>query len=202
MFTGIIECLGHVKAIEKEGANIHFSIESPVSKELKVDQSISHNGVCLTVVKQMNDTHVVTAIKETCDRSNLGDLQLGDVVNLERAMLGHSRFDGHFVQGHVDSTSKCVDIKDESGSWLFTFSYEDGEAGLFVDKGSVTINGVSLTVIKPENNRFSVAIIPYTYENTTFKQIKIGSTVNIEFDIIGKYINKNASLYLEKLKQA
>ena len=200
MFTGIIECLGEVKGIEKEGTNIHFKIESAISDQLKIDQSIAHNGVCLTVIEQEDSYHVVTAIKETCDRSNIGSLQVGSSVNLERAMLGNSRFDGHFVQGHVDSTATCLAVKDETGSWLFTFSYKAEEANLYVDKGSVCINGVSLTVIKPENNQFSVAIIPYTLEHTTFKDIKIGTVVNIEFDIIGKYINKNANLYLEKLK--
>lgn len=200
MFTGIIECLGTVKDIKKEGTNVHLNIASPISNELKIDQSVAHNGVCLTVVEQTNDQHIVTAIKETMERSNLSGLKTGDVINLERAMLGTSRFDGHFVQGHVDSTAKCLDVKDESGSWLFTFSYEDSEAAMYVDKGSICINGVSLTVIKPENNKFSVAIIPYTYEHTSFKQIKVGTVVNIEFDIIGKYINKNASLYLAQLK--
>ncbi len=199
MFTGIIECLGQIKDIQREDSNINLSIESPISADLKIDQSVSHNGVCLTVVEKSEVHHVVTAIKETCERSTIGNFKKGASINLERAMLGTARFDGHFVQGHVDTTAKCLAVKDESGSWLFTFSYKDEEENLFVDKGSVCINGVSLTVIQPQNNSFSVAIIPYTFEHTTFKDIKVGTEVNIEFDIIGKYINKNAALYLERL---
>lgn len=199
MFTGIIETLGQVKEIKKEGTNIDFTFSSSISKELKIDQSISHNGVCLTVIAKDDDSHTVTAIKETCDRSNIGQLNEGDVVNLERAMLANARFDGHFVQGHVDGQSTCLNVENKDGSWVFTFSYQDEEAMMFVDKGSVTINGVSLTVVNPHENQFSVAIIPYTFEHTNFKNIKVGDTVNLEFDVVGKYINKQAKFYLQKL---
>jgi len=199
MFTGIIETLGKVEDLKKEGANLHLTISSLITEELKIDQSVSHNGVCLTVVKKDGSKYTVTAVKETCQRSNIGNLRQGDVVNLERAMLANARFDGHFVQGHVDGLSTCLSIKNEDGSWLFTFSYLDTEEMMFVDKGSITINGVSLTVINPKDNTFSVAIIPYTYEQTNFKSIAIGDTVNIEFDVVGKYINKQAKFYLQKL---
>jgi len=199
MFTGIIETLGKVEDLKKEGSNLHLTISSLITEELKIDQSVSHNGVCLTVVKKDGSKYTVTAVKETCQRSNIGNLKQGDLVNLERAMLANARFDGHFVQGHVDGLSTCLSIKNEDGSWLFTFSYLDTEEMMFVDKGSITINGVSLTVINPKDNTFSVAIIPYTYEQTNFKSIAIGDTVNIEFDVVGKYINKQAKFYLQKL---
>ena len=197
MFTGIIEGLGTVEKIEKEGSNVHFTISSSISDELKIDQSLSHNGVCLTVVAQETGKHVVTAIEETLTRSNIGDLEVGRTVNLERAMMANARLDGHIVQGHVDTTGKCVEIKEADGSWYFTFQYQPTKEHLLVDKGSICINGVSLTVVAPKNDLFSVAIIPYTYENTTFKDIQIGSTINLEFDIIGKYIAKYSGLYLK-----
>ncbi len=195
MFTGIIEAAGEVKSIRKEGSNVHFTIASPVSSELKIDQSVAHNGVCLTVVNAENDTHTVTAIEETLKRSNLGDLEVGDLVNLERAMLANARLDGHMVQGHVDTTGVCVAIEVLDGSWYFRFKYQPTEAHLLVDKGSICINGVSLTVVEPEAEIFSVAIIPYTFEHTTFKTMQIGDRINLEFDIIGKYIAKYAKLY-------
>jgi riboflavin synthase len=200
MFTGIIEALGTVKKIETEGTNIHFTIESPISKELKIDQSIAHNGVCLTVVELADDTHVVTAIDETMQRSSLGHLRENSVVNLERAMRANARLDGHFVQGHVDKTGVCTKIEDQNGSWIFSFEYEISPEHLLVDKGSICINGTSLTVVNPiekGNNitEFSVAIIPYTFDNTYFKELKVGERVNLEFDIIGKYIGKYMALY-------
>lgn len=198
MFTGIIEAFGTVKKIEKEGSNVHFSIESSLSSALKIDQSLSHNGVCLTVVDLAPNTHVVTAVTETLKRTNLGQVKVDDRINLERAMVSNGRLDGHIVQGHVDATGTCVDIKDENGSWYFTFRYQPTETHLLVDKGSVCINGVSLTVVDPREDLFSVAIIPYTYEHTNFKSLKIGDTINLEFDIIGKYIAKYAALYLKQ----
>ncbi|MCI5081214.1 MAG: riboflavin synthase [Saprospiraceae bacterium] len=197
MFTGIIESLGHIKSIEKEGSNVHFTIESSISNELKIDQSLSHNGVCLTVVALGENTHTVTAIEETLQRSNIGQLQTGDAVNLERAMVSNGRLDGHIVQGHVDGTGICKKIEEVEGSWYFTFEYEPTEEHLLVDKGSVCINGVSLTVVNPVDRMFSVAIIPYTYEHTTFKNIKVGDKINLEFDVIGKYISRYVKLYMK-----
>jgi len=195
MFTGIIEALGTVKSIREEGTNVHLTIESSISNELKIDQSVSHNGVCLTVVEVDGDTHTVTAVEETLKRSNLGDLKIGSFVNLERAMLANARLDGHLVQGHVDATGECVKVEERDGSWYFRFKYKPTEEHLLVDKGSISINGVSLTVVEPKGELFSVAIIPYTYEHTTFKTIKVGDRINLEFDIIGKYIAKYAKLY-------
>lgn len=195
MFTGIIETLGLVQEIEKEGTNIHFKIASTISKELKIDQSVAHNGACLTVVAQDENSHTVTAIEETMIRTNLGALKEGSTVNLERAMQGMARLDGHIVQGHVDATGKVEEIREVDGSWYYTFSYLPTPEHLLVDKGSVCINGVSLTVVSPVEARFSVAIIPYTYEHTTFKELKVGDRINLEFDIIGKYIAKYAQLY-------
>ncbi len=197
MFTGIIESLGHIKSIEKEGSNVHFTIESSISNELKIDQSLSHNGVCLTVVALGENTHTVTAIEETLQRSNIGQLQTGDAVNLERAMVSNGRLDGHIVQGHVDGTGICKKIEEVEGSWYFTFEYKPTEEHLLVDKGSVCINGVSLTVVNPVDRMFSVAIIPYTYEHTTFKNIKVGDKINLEFDVIGKYISRYVKLYMK-----
>lgn len=197
MFTGIIEDLGKIKDIRTEGTNVHFSVHSKITPELKIDQSLAHNGVCLTVVAIEGNQYTVTAIKETLDRSNLGLLQVDDVVNLERAMLGHSRLDGHIVQGHVDATATCVSVKEVDGSWYYTFQYNPTPDHLLVDKGSVCINGVSLTVVEPVDDHFSVAIIPYTYEHTTFHTFKPGSTVNLEFDVLGKYIAKYAALYMK-----
>lgn len=195
MFSGIIEDAAKITAINKENSNLHFVMECSFVKELKIDQSISHNGVCLTVVDLNNSSYTVTAIKETLDRSNLGILQVGDKVNVERSMLMNGRLDGHIVQGHVDQTAKCIAIEEVDGSWYFTFKYDFDKSmakkGYYtVDKGSITVNGVSLTVCNPTDNTFQVAIIPYTYEFTNFHQLKIDSIVNIEFDIIGKYISK------------
>jgi riboflavin synthase len=197
LFTGIIESLGKVKAIQKEGSNVHFTIESSISNELKIDQSLSHNGVCLTVVQLGPESHVVTAIEETMIRSNLGDVNEGDVLNLERAMVSNGRLDGHIVQGHVDGTGICKEIKEVDGSWYYTFEYQPTEEHLLVDKGSVCINGVSLTVVDPKDKLFSVAIIPYTYEHTSFHKLQIDDRVNLEFDIIGKYISKYVKLYIK-----
>ncbi len=197
MFTGIIEDLGKVVEVSKKGTNLDFTIKSEISKNLKIDQSLAHNGVCLTVVHQDENTHTVTAIKETLERSNLGQLKVGSFVNLERAMSANARLDGHLVQGHVDTVTDCISVKEENGSWFFTFSNKEQSDALLVDKGSVCINGVSLTVISPDANQFSVAIIPYTYEHTTFKNIIADTTVNLEFDIIGKYIAKQAALYIK-----
>lgn len=187
MFTGIIETLGKVEEIEKEEKNIHFTIKSSISNQLKIDQSISHNGVCLTVIGLSDDTHTVTAIDETLKKSNLAQLKVGSEVNLERCMPANGRFDGHIVQGHVDQTATCISITEDGGSWYFTFEYDKSE-NVTVEKGSITINGVSLTVVNSKNNSFSVAIIPYTYEHTNFKNFKVGTTVNLEFDIVGKYV--------------
>lgn len=197
MFTGIIESLGVITSIRKEGTNVHFTIESPISSALKIDQSVSHNGVCLTVVALDGDLHTVTAVQETLQRSNLGDLQEGDFVNLERAMLANARLDGHLVQGHVDATGECIAIESLDGSWYFRFHYTPTEEHLLVDKGSISVNGVSLTVVEPHDDILSVAIIPYTFEHTTFNTLQVGDRVNLEFDIIGKYIARYAKLYRE-----
>lgn len=193
MFSGIVEEMATVRAIKREGGNIDLTLSCSFTQQLKIDQSISHNGVCLTVVNIDGDCYTVTAMKETLDRSNLGQLKVGDKVNVERSMLMNGRLDGHIVQGHVDETATCVDMRDADGSTYFTFRYPLDKAmarrGYFtVDKGSVTVNGVSLTVIAPTDNEFTVAIIPYTREHTNFCDIKVGSVVNIEFDILGKYI--------------
>ena len=195
MFTGIIEVLGKVEQVEKEGTNVHYTLSCPISNELKIDQSVSHNGVCLTVVELADGQHTVTAIEETLNRTNIGDLKVGDIVNIERAMSASARFDGHFVQGHVDTTAKCISVEAAEGSWYFSFQYAVKPEWLLVDKGSICINGVSLTVVAPKDDTFSVAIIPYTYENTIFKHIEVDTTVNLEFDVIGKYITKYMALY-------
>jgi len=197
MFTGIIESLGTVQHIRKEGSNVHFSIASTISSELKIDQSLSHNGVCLTVVEVQDGVHVVTAIEETLKRSNLGQWQVGSLVNLERAMISNGRLDGHIVQGHVDGTGVCTKVDDRDGSWNFQFRYTPTEEHLLVDKGSICVNGVSLTVVSPVDDLFSVSIIPYTYAHTTFQSIREGDLVNLEFDVIGKYIARYAQLYLK-----
>lgn len=189
MFTGIIEDIGEIISIEKEGNNIHFSVKSHLTNQLKIDQSVAHNGVCLTVVDIIDDIYKVTAIKETLAKTNLGDLVVGSLVNLERAMAANGRFDGHVVQGHVDQTGVCESITDENGSWMFTIVHE-AKGHITVEKGSITINGVSLTVVNSTTNNFSVCIIPYTFEHTSFKTLKPGDTVNLEFDIIGKYVEK------------
>lgn len=187
MFTGIIETLGTLVSAEKEGTNIHFTFESPISAQLKVDQSVAHNGVCLTVVDQTDDRHTVTAIDETLLRTDLGELEVGDEVNLERCMPAHGRFDGHIVQGHVDMLGNVVSVEERDGSHIFSFEHAEGE-NFTVDKGSITVNGVSLTAFNTSDSGFSVAIIPYTKDHTTFKNLKVGNTVNLEFDIIGKYV--------------
>ena len=186
MFTGIIEQVGIVTNIEKERENVHFTIEADFTSELKVDQSVAHNGTCLTVVSISGNQYVVTAIQETLDKTNLGAWHIGTKVNLERCMQLNGRLDGHIVQGHVDTTARCIAIEDQSGSWKYTFRYETDQ--VTVEKGSATVNGVSLTVVDSKPNEFSVCIIPYTYEHTNFHQLKIGDFVNLEFDIIGKYV--------------
>jgi riboflavin synthase len=188
MFTGIIETLGVVKNIQQEETNIHISIESGITAELKIDQSVAHNGICLTVIAIENSTHTVTAIKETLEKTNLRTLTIGDSINLERAMKMNARLDGHIVQGHVDETAICTHIKPENGSTIFTFKYSSEKNNVTIEKGSITVNGVSLTVVNSQKNSFEVAIIPYTIENTTFKYFKVGSVVNLEFDVIGKYV--------------
>ncbi|SNR14276.1 riboflavin synthase [Tenacibaculum jejuense] len=188
MFTGIIETLASVTELKKEQENIHISLKSEITNELKIDQSVAHNGVCLTVVAIDNDEYTVTAIKETIDKSNIGTLKIGDEVNLERAMKLGDRLDGHIVQGHVDQTGVCKGIKDEGGSTVFTFEYDSELNNITIEKGSVTVNGVSLTVVNSKRNEFSVAIIPYTLEHTVFKHFEVGTKVNLEFDVIGKYV--------------
>ena len=188
MFTGIIETLGRVKKIEKELENIHFTIETNITHELKVDQSIAHNGVCLTVVAISDTNYVVTAIKETLDKSNLVFLAENDMVNIERAMKLGDRLDGHIVQGHIDQTAICTEVSDKDGSWFFTFMYDTDAKNITIEKGSITVNGVSLTVVDSKKNQFSVAIIPYTYEHTGFSKFEKGTVVNLEFDVIGKYV--------------
>lgn len=188
MFTGIIETLGEVIGRESDGGNVTFTIQSSISKELKIDQSISHNGVCLTVVGVEADSHQVTAIAETLAKSNLGALQSGDKVNLERCMVLGGRLDGHIVQGHVDQVGTCVEKYENNGSWVFTFSYDPALGNVTVEKGSVTVNGISLTVVNSHPDRFSVAIIPYTIAHTNLQDVNVGDQVNLEFDIIGKYV--------------
>ena len=188
MFTGIIESLGEVQQLERDGGNLHISINTPITQELKIDQSMAHNGVCLTVVSLEGTAYTVTAIDETLQKTNLGELKVGDKVNLERAMVLGSRLDGHIVQGHVDQTGKCIAVLEKDGSWFFTFEYAASQNNITIEKGSITIDGVSLTVVDSGKNTFSVAIIPYTYENTRFNRYGIGSTVNLEFDVIGKYV--------------
>ena len=188
MFTGIIEELGEVTALVKDRDNLHITVKSELSKELKIDQSLAHNGVCLTVVDLGENTHTITAIQETIDKSSIGDLNVGSKVNLERAMQLGARLDGHIVQGHVDQTAICSEVLEQEGSWVYTFKYDDTFDNLTIEKGSITVNGVSLTVVNSRENSFSVAIIPYTYEHTNFHQIKVGDSVNLEFDVIGKYV--------------
>lgn len=188
MFTGIIENLGTVRKIEKDRENINITIESSISKELKVDQSLAHNGICLTVVHKNENEHTVTAIKETIVKTNLCDLKVGDQINLERAMKMNARLDGHIVQGHVDQVAICTQIEDQEGSTFYTFSYEPTFENITIEKGSISVNGVSLTVVNSKENSFGVAIIPYTKEFTNFGTLKIGHKVNLEFDVIGKYV--------------
>ena len=190
MFTGIIESLGKITDLKVDRGNIDFTIESDISKELKVDQSVSHNGVCLTVTETNNNTHTVTAVKETLDKSSLTNFLVNDLVNLERAMKLGERLDGHLVQGHVDGVAKCLGISVNDGSWIYKFEFDISNEMLLIEKGSICINGVSLTVFDIVENTFKVTIIPYTYENTSFKTLKEGDIVNIEFDMIGKYLAK------------
>ena len=190
MFTGIIEDLGILKKIEKEKGNINLYFKSKLTQELKIDQSLSHNGVCLTVVSIDNDIYKVTAVKETLDKTNLGGLKVNSIVNLERAMKSNARLDGHYVQGHVDQIAKCLNVKETDGSWYYEFEYDNTSNNITIEKGSIAVNGVSLTVVNSKLDGFSVAVIPYTYNNTNFKKIQKGDNVNIEFDMIGKYITK------------
>ena len=201
MFSGIVEEAAQVVALEKKGGNLNITIQCSFAKDLKIDQSIAHNGVCLTVVKKTGTGYTVTAIQETLDKTNLGKLQIGDKVNLERSMTINKLLDGHLVQGHVDQTAICTGIKEANGSWYYTFQYDASKGNITVEKGSVSVNGVSLTVVNLRNNRFSVAIIPFTYEVTNFHQIKVVMIVNLEFDIIGKYIQKILMAQLENWKK-
>ena len=190
MFTGIIEETGKVTALKKERSNLHISVEASFIDELKIDQSIAHDGICMTVVDIEGNHYTVTAIKETLDRTNFGDLKVGDKINLERCVKVTDRLDGHIVQGHIDQTAICKKVEELNGSWMYEFGYNTSEGNITVEKGSVCINGISLTVVESKANSFSVAIIPYTYTHTNFHALKLGSIVNIEFDIIGKYVAK------------
>jgi len=188
MFTGIIETLGRVAELKHENGNVHITVESTIAHELKIDQSVAHNGVCLTVVAVADGLHTVTAIEETLNKSNIGHFKLGDLVNLERCMQMNARLDGHIVQGHVDQTAVCTGYNELDGSWEYTFTYDATKGNVTVEKGSICINGISLTVVNSQDNSFSVAIIPYTYEHTNLQHVREGSVVNLEFDIIGKYV--------------
>ncbi len=188
MFTGIIETLGTITEINKENDNLHLTVLSSITPELKIDQSISHNGICLTVVAIQNDEYTVTAIRETIEKTNISHWKKGDFVNLERGMKLGDRLDGHIVQGHIDQTGRCVSVREAGGSWYYTFEYDTAPGNLTIEKGSITVNGVSLTVVGSAKDTFSVAIIPYTYEHTNFRDFKIGTVVNLEFDVIGKYV--------------
>jgi len=199
MFSGIVESTGKVVKLEREGGNLHIFVTCPFVKELKIDQSIAHNGVCLTVVDLEEDWYKVTAIEETLIRTNLGLLKIGDEINLERSMKANSFLDGHIVQGHVDQTAVCEKVEERDGSWYYYFKYDPSTGHFTVPKGSIAVNGVSLTVVDSEKGRFSVAIIPYTYEITNFHNIKPGTIVNLEFDIIGKYISEIVKNYLDNL---
>jgi len=190
MFTGIIETLGEVSDLEKQGGNLHIRIQSALANELKIDQSVAHNGVCLTVVAVDSNNYTVTAIEETLQKTNLGLLKIGDAINLERAMILGSRLDGHIVQGHIDQTGTCTRVEEKDGSWIFSFEYDPSDGNPTIEKGSITIDGTSLTVVNSGTNTFSVAIIPYTYEHTCFGSYKVGTIVNLEFDVIGKYVAK------------
>jgi riboflavin synthase len=194
MFTGIIETLGIIKEIEKEQGNLHITVASEITHELKIDQSVAHNGICLTVVKIVANEYTVTAIQETIDKTSIGTWQVGDILNLERAMKLGDRLDGHIVQGHVDQTGTCTHIIEANGSWVFTFSYDPNLSNITIEKGSITVNGTSLTVVNSAHHSFSVAIIPYTYEHTNFHTYKIGAQVNLEFDVIGKYVARLQAL--------
>ena len=197
MFSGIVETTARVAAIREEGGNRHFTLECPFTDELKIDQSIAHNGVCLTVVSIEGDRYTTTAIRETLLKSNLGELRVGDPVNLERSMRPDALLDGHIVQGHVDQTARCTAIDEADGSWYFAFEYDPSQGNVTVEKGRVAFNGVSLTVVDSREGAFRVAIIPYTYEHTNFHALKVGSTVNLEFDIVGKYIARLMERYVK-----
>ena len=197
MFSGIVETTARVAAIREEGGNRHFTLECPFTDELKIDQSIAHNGVCMTVVSIEGDRYTTTAIRETLLKSNLGGLRVGDPVNLERSMRPDALLDGHIVQGHVDQTARCTAIDEADGSWYFAFEYDPSQGNVTVEKGSVAVNGVSLTVVDSREGAFRVAIIPYTYEHTNFHALKVGSTVNLEFDIVGKYIARLMERYVK-----
>ncbi|MBL7888901.1 MAG: riboflavin synthase [Bacteroidia bacterium] len=190
MFSGIVETLGEVVELKKEQSNLHLTIRSEFSKDLKIDQSVAHNGVCLTVIKIQDDLYTVTAIDETLQKTNLGYLNVGDKVNLERCLRLGDRLDGHIVQGHVDQIATCIDVKQSDGSWIFTFEYDGSCGNVTVEKGSICVNGVSLTLVNSKANSFSVCIIPYTFDHTNFNSIQVGTIVNLEFDILGKYISK------------
>lgn len=190
MFTGIIETIGVVKDLKQELNNLHITIESSITSELKIDQSVAHNGVCLTVVEISGNNYTVTAIKETLDKTAIGDLKVDDKVNLERAMKLGDRLDGHIVQGHIDQTATCIQIEETNGSWLFTFKYDSALNNITIEKGSITVNGVSLTVVNSKRDEFSVAIIPYTFEHTNFNTFSVGSKINLEFDVVGKYVSR------------
>ncbi len=190
MFTGIIEDLGIIKRLEQESENLHITVSSEITPELKIDQSVSHNGVCLTVIALKNESYTVTAIKETLEKTNLGNLEIGNTINLERALKLGDRLDGHIVQGHVDQIATCIAVEEQNGSWIFTFTYDETLGNITIEKGSITINGVSLTVVNSGKNTFSVAIIPYTYLHTNFNTFEKGTVVNLEFDVIGKYVTK------------
>ena len=195
MFTGIIECLGKVKALEKDQENLHIVVESAISESLKIDQSVAHSGVCLTVVELLPGGHRVTAIAETLQKTNLKHWQVGTLLNMERCMPANGRLDGHIVQGHVDQVGRCIWEEEQGGSWIYRFEYDSSLGNYTVEKGSISVNGTSLTVVDSAPGAFSVAIIPYTYEHTNFHQIKMGSEVNLEFDIIGKYVKRLTEMY-------
>ena len=190
MFTGIVEDLGTVEALNWEDTNLHIEIKSSIAKDLKIDQSISHNGVCLTVINCNSKSYTVTAIKETLDKTNLNSLKVGSIINIERGLRLGDRLDGHIVQGHIDQVGKCTAVKSLNGSWLFDFEYDPILNNITIEKGSITVNGVSLTVVNSKKNSFSVAIIPYTYLNTNFKELNVESIVNLEFDVVGKYVSR------------
>jgi len=190
MFTGIIETLGTLVEVKKDQENLHLTVQSALTPELKIDQSVAHNGVCLTVVSKTDSTYTVTAIQETCLKTNIESWAVGDALNLERAMLLGARLDGHIVQGHVDQTGICTEIKEAEGSWYFSFEYDSSLQNITIEKGSITVNGVSLTVVNSKENAFSVAIIPYTYAHTNFHAFQVGTKVNLEFDVIGKYVSR------------
>ena len=194
MFTGIIETLGIIKEIRKEQGNLHLTVASEITHELKIDQSVAHNGICLTVVQIDQNQYTVTAIQETIDKTAIGTWQVGDTINLERAMKLGDRLDGHIVQGHVDQTGTCRSITEANGSWVFTFAYDPALSNITIEKGSITVNGTSLTVVNSAAHSFSVAIIPYTYEHTNFHTYKVGTQVNLEFDVIGKYVARLTAL--------